>query len=80
MTMFENLGRVMKASDTLKIECGECGRRRAFTGAEAFRTFARTPRPTISVARRAARNAAAAASPPFGSDLPTVKFDPLQTF
>ena len=38
--MFQNLGRVMTApTDTLKIECGGCGRRRTFTRAEAFRTF-----------------------------------------
>jgi hypothetical protein len=40
MTMFETLGRTMRAStDTLKIQCNACGRRRTFTRAEAFAHF-----------------------------------------
>jgi hypothetical protein len=37
--MFENLGRVMKASDTLKVECGGCMRRRTFARPEAIKAF-----------------------------------------
>jgi hypothetical protein len=38
--MFQTLDRVMRSpTDTLKIECGGCARRRTYTRAEAFQTF-----------------------------------------
>jgi hypothetical protein len=40
MAMFETLGKVMRSqSDTLKVECLNCGRRKTFTQAEAFKSF-----------------------------------------
>lgn len=39
MALFENLGRVMAPTDTLKLTCADCGRRVEWPRERAFRAF-----------------------------------------
>jgi hypothetical protein len=39
MTMFQNLRRVMRAADTLKVRCENCGHMRTWSLEEAFRIY-----------------------------------------
>ena len=53
MALFENLGRVMAPTDTLKLTCQDCGRQAAWSRERAFRAFGAGASPYE--VRRAAR-------------------------
>jgi len=52
MALFENLGKVMAPTDTLKLTCADCGRRAEWPRAQAFRLFGPDAAP-YEVRRRA---------------------------